>query len=446
MRAPGRLSGALKACGGIVCPFCFALVAAAALNSAGLRSAVGASLRAACGSPEPPRGAAGTRARPSRALDPRLAQRAKDSQVGASLGEYARLLTKSTGVEQSVKPSFDVRPLLALNVDLSLEKLQRVIEANYQLTWFASTDQPPRYILEESAADGRARAQALTMERRRARLRMLARLDDVRRLASLSNEELAPLEAAGEGMAQSLKYPRSRAMAQLLLGLPQPLVEEFWRTGSVRIAVGSLPGPLQELARGAAGSRIDPADVERGSLAMKLGGSIDRPTIWANQSYGQAGHGYNLLYNEGIYPQPPQERRRGAEALPSSVPTDPRFKKKVSLNDPGNRPAIPVELGQRPPDCKPLAILLQDLGWQVDMPILAECEYRRKGEGPDPEWLRRQWWLPDDILDEPLPHVLDLLCADFEYEWRFKGGALLFRPRLWFAEPEQRRSVVPRFP
>lgn len=98
-----------------------------------------------------------------------------------------------------------------------------------------------------------------------------------------------------------------------------------------------------------------------------------------------------------------------------------------------------VEQGERPPKAAPLAVLLQQVAEQVDVPILAECEYEPKKPG----WSNRQWWLAADIVDEPLTRALDLLCADFEYEWRFSEGMLLLRPRLWFAQEKERQYVVP---
>ncbi len=84
---------------------------------------------------------------------------------------------------------------------------------------------------------------------------------------------------------------------------------------------------------------------------------------------------------------------------------------------------------------------MKDLARQVSLPIIAGCEYKPK----DNQWLRKQWWLAADIADKPLAEALDLLCADFEYEWRFHQGVLLLRPQRWYVPPEQRGEMDPKF-
>jgi hypothetical protein len=112
----------------------------------------------------------------------------------------------------------------------------------------------------------------------------------------------------------------------------------------------------------------------------------------------------------------------------------------VTLRDVKRSSAL--DAGERPERAKPLADLLRELASQVNIPILAECDYRPK----EADWLRAQWWLAEDIVEEPLTRALDLLCADFEYEWRFEHGALLLRPSRWYLEPIARTGRDPTSP
>jgi hypothetical protein len=133
--------------------------------------------------------------------------------------------------------------------------------------------------------------------------------------------------------------------------------------------------------------------------------------------------------------EPPKERRKG---LPKSrYARNSQLQDKVTLREPASRKRL--DAGERPPGAKSLATFLKELSKQAEIPILAECEYRPK----DVAWLRKQWWLADDIVDRPLYEALDLLCADFEYEWRYQGGIVLLRPRLWYVEPAQRGYAGP---
>src|SRR5207253_2778662 len=102
---------------------------------------------------------------------------------------------------------------------------------------------------------------------------------------------------------------------------------------------------------------------------------------------------------------------------------------------------------------KALVPLLQDLAKQIPMPVLAATDYRpHPEETPDPakdgRWLRDEWWLAAPIVDQPLPKALDMLCADFEYEWRFHRGVLQLRHKRWYLpEGEQgEKSIVTLFP
>ncbi len=376
------------------------------------------------------------------AADPRLSRRVSDEQVGGTLGEYLAQLARSAKVEQQVASPFDARALLALKVDTSLRRLHGALARNYRLTWRASAGVEPRYTLSEGASDRLARQSALLAARQRAAERMRARWEEVRALAFLDSADLERAASAGERKGLDLKHPLAQGMARMLFQLPEDPMRQFWATGETRVAVGALPQEVQALARSVARQDLpDPGIVSReGGLTLKIGGTLDRPTVYAEFKYGRDGVVHNLLYNEGTTRQPPEERRREAEAVPTRPPRDARFKKAVSLRDPAIH-QWRESPGERPAKAKPLAELLQDLAGQVDLAIVAECEYRPK----DARWLRQQWWLGGELEEVPLSRALDLLCADFEFEWRFLDGFLLFRPRLWFADPEQRVYVWPKF-
>jgi len=391
-------------------------------------------------------GGSGTRSVPAPAPDPRLARRVTECQASGSLAQYLDRLTRSTGVQHAVKPPFDERPLIALNMDLSLGELHRAIAHDYEATWRSSGNQPPRYTLVESPGNRIARQSALRAARQRGWQQMLARLDQVRRMASLSPDELARLEEAGERFAHALRHPRGAALTRLGLGLPNAAFEQLWKTGDARVEIASLPQALQDLANAAAnplpGSGNTPAN---GSIRLSIAGRPDRPTIWVAMKYGTQGFEGNLLYFEGGFARElPKERRQRVEAAPSRAPDDPRFKQKVTLRDP-DREKVHDEPGARPPEARPLAPLLEELAKQVKIPIVAECENVAREKPEYRVWVNRQEWLPEDIVDQPLTKALDLLCADFEMEWRFEQGALLLRPRLWYVAPGEREFVVPPF-
>ncbi len=375
--------------------------------------------------------------------DPRLRRKVTLELVGGTLGGYAERLAEHSKVSHTVRAPFADYALLALNVDLTLADLQRAVADTYGLTWSASRDSSPAYTLSESADDRKQRRNLLALTRRRGREEMVRRLERVREMAFLSPEELDRLAEAGDWKALSLKHPRGGGTSRLVFRLPDAVWQRFWATGTARVTIASLPPAVQELSKEAAAPHIDPAVVvDRGWIGMRFGGTVDRPTIWLRFRYGNEGMDGNLLYREGMTRQPPEDRRRAAEANPTKPPPDPRFRQTVTLRDQGisragNR-GIFVERGERWPNAKPLAVLLEDLAAQVDMPVLAECELVLKDGKPDPVWLRQQWWLAAELVDEPLPRALDMLCADFEMEWRFRNGVLLIRPRLWFVPPKDR--------
>jgi hypothetical protein len=366
------------------------------------------------------------------------------AQVGGNLADYLKALSSSTNVQQEVKSPFGERALLGLNINVTLGEAQHAIARNYELTWRA-TGAPPQYLLFESSRERERRVNLLRLEQAAARKRMLARWDEVRRLAFMDRADLDRAAAAGERMATAFKHPRGAAMARLLFQLPDSVIQQVLTSGSARVSISALSPELQGLARSAARQGVaDPDLITReGYIDLKLGGTIDRPTIITNPQYGRDGFYFNPLYSELVARQRPEDRRKAAGARPLRAPKDPRFTRRVPLRD--HALATAVEPGERPPRAKPLAVLLKELVAQVQLPVLAECEYVPPEKDRNSAWLQAQWWLGGEIVEQPLTHAPDLLCADFEYEWSFRDGFLLLRPKLWFVEPEQRKFVFPKF-
>jgi hypothetical protein len=364
-------------------------------------------------------------------------------QLGGILSVYLSAITEATDVNHRVRTPFDARPLTALNVDLRLSVLQQSLARTFALTWTASTGPAPEYTLEEKGPDRQARADARGAAQLAGQRRMRARWDAVRQMAFLPPERLKELAAAGETKASSLQDRRHAGIVKTLFQLPGPVLQQFWRTGRAEVPVSQLPSELRSLARDTLiGDRTDrpPDTVNRAVLQVGIGGTVDRPTVWTRISADRQGVDSNILYSEGWTRHPPASRRQAARASPTKPPQDPRLRRKVSLKDIEKRPrAAP---GERPAGARPLAEYLKQLATQCPtLVMLAECDYRPK----DDAWMRQQWWLAEDIIDAPLHEALDLLCADFEYEWKFAEGALLLRPRLWFLEPDQRSYRLPTF-
>src|SRR5262249_54492561 len=154
-------------------------------------------------------------------------------------------------------------------------------------------DSPPGYTLQESPQNARERAQALAVARAQAQQRMVARLQEVRRMAFLPRDALAQLARAGEAKGKSLKNPRTSAMARLMAQLPPEVFRQLETTGSASITVASLSPELQSLACEVAGRQhegIDPSVVvANGVIKLAYAGTIDRPTIWARIMWGGEG-------------------------------------------------------------------------------------------------------------------------------------------------------------
>jgi hypothetical protein len=384
---------------------------------------------------------------PSHAAEPdaRLERAAPRTQEYGELLTYLKRLSAETGVEHAARDRLATRPLVALRTYGSLRRQQHGLRALYAASWQRSAGVEPRYTLVLEIADLRERERAALDLRTAARRRLLDRWRAVSRLAFLPPGALVRAAPTEPDLVRCLQHPRYLAAARAGFSLPMTMVQQAIATGRASTPVVSLPSELQSLAKTA--WRGDSADrtgdeVLSGTAQLRLGGTPQRLTVWLQLLVGQEGVDTNLLYAEGWTRQPPQERRREAQSRPTPVPKDPRFRTKVTLREPASRAGL--QPGERPPGAKPLGALLKELSEQVDLPLLAEVEHRLPKDDPDGRWLRKQWWLAADLVKRPLPEVLDMLCADFECEWRFEHGFLLIRPRLWFLEPEEREYVFPK--
>lgn len=390
------------------------------------------------------------RAAVAKPVDARLKQIVRVEQVGGDLAAYLASLTKVSDVHLEAAEQFQSRSFLAINVDSSLQQLQQAIAATYQLTW-QSTGEPREYLLGESKEDRRVRANARATNNLRVRRQLMARWQEVSRMASLPEAQLGLLARQGDRRAQSMLSSVGSATSRLYFGLHPAILQQFWQTGSAQLSIAQLPSELRALVAQAVGSQratIHPeggepyeikSDPNSGTLQLQFGGTPDRPTVWGRLRVGGGfGMDTNLLYAEGWTRQPASERRQAPLARRRKPVDDSRFKTRVSLTDLVKRTG--VEVGERPEKGRPLAVLLQELGKQIDLPVLAECDYKPK----DAEWLRKQWWLSAEIVKQPLSRALDLMCADFEYEWRFEEGAILLRPATWYLEPAEREYRYPR--
>jgi len=387
---------------------------------------------------------------PTRSPDPRLGRTVAAAQLAGTIGDYLGALSEDTEVRHRADEPFDQRGLVALNIDASLRRLHQGLARTYELSWKAERpdwdqdDDAPEYRLYQSEVNAATRQRALQAEVQRGRQSVMARWDYIARLASLPPEQLRAIADAGEPKAQSLLSPRSGEIMRLATNLPADALSELWRSGSVKVPVAGMSPQLQQFVRGAVlgtGRVLPDPDIftREGVFHLNAQGRLDRPTVIASIVYGRDAMSSNILYHEAPTfgeREPPADRRQGLVA--SRVPRDRRFRQKVTLMIEERNPKADPRL--RPGNAKPLAVLLQDLGGQVDVPILADCEHKPG----DLRWKAQQEWLAESIEDKPLAEALDLLCADFQYEWRFVDGFLTLRPRLWFATPEQRSYKLPR--
>ncbi len=383
-------------------------------------------------------------------LQPRAAAspaKVRLDQVGGTLARYLEVLSARTALPHAVAAEFQESDCLILNPEMPVEALRRALASAYQLTWRRDED-PLTYTLSLSSGDRQRRSTLLSRLRQRANERLRARWEAVRRMAFLGAEELRQLESGGEPIARALSHPVGSALRRLTFQLPDPVLAELWSNGSASVPVSGLSPATQKLAKSIAASSGNPSlnldtVASEGEISLQVGGTLDRLTVGANLQYGTDGFGGNLLYLEGWARHPPEERRRENAASFSSRSPDRRLNQLVTLREPASRKRL--ERGERPPSAKSLAILLVELAAQVELPLVAECEFVPRRADRNGAWLNQQWWLAADIVEEPLYRALDLLCSDFEFEWRFEEGVLLLKPRLWFVPPEERgyRTPIP---
>lgn len=370
--------------------------------------------------------------------DLRLRERCSEEQVGGPLKNYLAGLSELADVRLKVESPIVDSGFTALNVNTEAGRLLKGIARVYHLSWAADPGSGVSYTLREGDLDRKRRLEAHSIAMRKGAIKANARWDNVRRLASKSDRELKTLASKGDAMAQSLLHPRGRTMAQLVYGLPPALLSEMWNRGSVQIPLAQLPQNLQQLAatfkstgtfsvaNTDTGLPVELEKPDPSTLRLEIGGTVDRPTVFATITHGYHGVKANLLYAEAVVRQPPSERREAR--VPRKIdflPGHPLMRT-VTLRDPASR--VGLERGERPLKAVPLAKLLKDLANQGVPPIISACDYQPKNK----EWLATQWWLGSDIVDQRLHKALDLICADFEYEWEYRDGMVLLWPSRWY--------------
>lgn len=373
-----------------------------------------------------------------------------ESRGETSLAKYLLAVSEQSGVRHAAREPFEKRALLAANSTRPLARFHSASERLYQLTWQRESD--GSRLLAEDKEDRKQRAEALSRARVRGLQRLRSRWEHVRRLSALPTRDLEARAASGDQKAKTLLHPRGLAMTRLALRACAGKLEPIWARGSLSLPIRSLSREEQALAQegignfkwsfrgpdGAQGS-FGPEWILKGTLDLALGGTLDRPTIWAclRPQSGRGGSFRNLLDQEAMSREPPMERRNALREKKPKPPEDVRLRRRLSLRDPAlARRRTP---GERPPGAKTPAEVLRELAIQTGMPLFAECEYRPREGG----WRGAQWWMAADIIDQPLHEALDLICADFEMAWEFVDDTLLIRPRLWFLEPKDRRYRFP---
>ena len=387
-----------------------------------------------------------------RADEGSLARRVQARQQGGRLSSYLSAVSEETGVRHRATSPYADYPIEACNIDFSLLRFQRALAQTYHLSWKLVGGQETTYTLYEHTRDKQRRADALAAAQRIGRERLFARWQTVRQMAFQPSRK-GVAASSNNSMASVLKNPRAGAMARLVFQLPDSLMQRVWGGEAVRLPVRSLSPDLRRLAVEAMGNitsralgqdgqifEVRPEMIQDGSLLLSLGGTPDRPTVWAGLRHERAmgvQPSFNLLDVVAFQKQPPSDRRRELRQRPSKRSTVEELQRRVSLRDPAV--AKPHEAAERPAGAKPLAILLEDLSNQTGIPVVAECEYRAK----DTRWLQSQWWLASEIVSRPLDEALNLLCADFEYEWEFRDGILLLRPLLWYLKSGDREYRYP---
>jgi hypothetical protein len=375
--------------------------------------------------------------------------RVKATQVGGTLEDFLSLCSSELHTPYLVDPPDGDRGLVALNLHLPPDRFRSAMVAAMKLSWEKKNDQEGGYRLRRLPVDVRARFAAKEAAESQARAALLSQLERVRAMAAMPSDRLDKLAATGDTRAAAMLHPRDRSLVQLAFALPKEMWNEFWTNGQSMAQFSALPDHLKDLGKAAAGDSFLGGEglpsvrvsdgIAQGRISIRNGGTVDRPTIWVCLRYGQSGSNFNLLYAEGWTREPPQERRKRAKGHPSRTPDDVRFSQKITLSDKPRKSYF--EPGVRPTEAYPLAEYLEQLADQVKVPIIAECDFQPK----DKNWLYQQWWLAADIVERPLAETLDMLCADFEYEWQFKEGVLILRPKRWFLPPDQQGYQFPKW-
>lgn len=359
--------------------------------------------------------------------DRRLDQTTSLSQPHGSLESYLERMSAGTAVPHEAKPPHGDRPLVIFNRGLTLRSLQKTLAGALVLSWARKGD---LYPLDQSPRDRTLLRQAWEKREARALAQALARFRHKATLVDLSDAELDQRVAAGDEFAVLTKRDRRKgSMAKklkLVASLPPFVLERVFAGDVVDVRYSNMSPEVQELFRSealASGSNgIDQREMPAyGCLRIYLKGTWSRPELGAQFRYDRDSGSVSSLSSLSVVPDP-GDRRGGIRW--SAVPRHAAFKKKVSLIDTGRPKEGHFFGGERPPGALPLQPYLMQLSRQVDLPIVAECAYKEK----DIEWLAKQWWIPATIKDEPLPRALDLLGADFEYEWQFREGAIVLKP------------------
>ncbi len=384
--------------------------------------------------------------------DPRLDEPLSFTFRSGPCSALAPSLAQEAGVPLALSTSLQNVRLSVLGKSSTLRAVLGGLQWSTAATW-TTRGSASDYRLELTERDRTAAANARRRSESRGLARLRARWDQVRQWANLDERGLDQLAKVEPGMASCLRHPKSAAALRLAVGLPAGVWQKLWASGVVRFTVRALPeslhGEVQTWAAPyqAAGVREQSLS---GAMKLQIAGPPSRPTVWQSIEFGNGGSDTNLCYAEGWVRQSPASRRAAALANPSAVPNDPLFKARVSLRDPQG--AASAQSGERPPDALPLLPLVEQLAKQLDVPVVVQCDYRPrpeevKGGKSNPRldrgWLRDQWWLGEAIREVPLARALDLLCADFEYEWSFRRGVVCLRHSRWYLPEEWRMHGRP---
>jgi len=322
-------------------------------------------------------------------------------------------------------------------------------------TWLAPGGSPLR--LARTRADGTRLEAERARKAREGRLALERRWAQVEQWVHLDEAGLRQLARTEPGMAGVLAHRRARAAMRLAFSLPAPFRPMLGAQDVRQGALADLPPEGQRLvAEVMLGSGRRDFDLQsflrEGRFQMQVAGPPDRLTVWLDIGTPGPKVSTNLLYAEGWTRQPPAERRAVALAKPTPARTA-LLRRKVTLRDPqGPRSAT---IAERPEGALPLLPLVEELAAAAGAAFVVQTDFHPRPEDEaarkvDPRavrrWLGAQWWLGEPIVDQPLALALDLLCADFEYEWTTRGEVIALRHRRWYLPEEERSRGKPRTP